>query len=91
MLLLFCVVIVAGAIGWYVISDMNTPFNEKLSTHVKKVEDKVESVADLNKDGVVSIADAKVAVEKTKKVTAKATAKVVDKVKKPRGRKKKTD
>lgn len=91
MLLLFCVVVVAAVIGWYVISDMNKPFVEKFSTHVKKVEDKVESIADVNKDGVVNVADAKVAVEKTKKTAAKATAKVVDKVKKSRGRKKKTD
>lgn len=91
MLLLLCVLIVVGTIMWFVIKDMNKPFNEVLSTHVKKVEDKIESVADVNKDGVVNVADVKVVVEKTKKTTAKATAKVVDKVKKPRGRKKKTD
>lgn len=91
MLLLISVVVVAGVIAWLVIQDMNKPLAEKLSTHVKKVEDKVESIADLNKDGVVNVTDAKVAIEKTKKTTAKATAKVVDKVKKSRGRKKKTD
>lgn len=89
MLLLLCVVIVAGTIMWFVIKDMNEPLADKLSKTAHKVETKVEAVvekvADVNKDGVVNLADAK-AVGKKAKITA---TKVVDKVKKPRGRKKK--
>jgi len=89
MLLLSVIIVAAFAISWFVIKDMNTPLVDKLSATTNKVEDKVEvvveKVADVNKDGKVNLADAK-AVGKKAKITA---TKVVEKVKKPRGRKKK--
>lgn len=53
-------VVVAVAIVWYVINDMNQPL-------AKKIETKIHSVADVNKDGVVNVNDAKAVVTKTKK------------------------
>jgi len=89
MLLFIGVLFVVGVIVWYVIKDMNEPLASKLSTAAHKVEDKVEAVvekvADVNKDGVVNLADAKAAGKKVKITATKA----VDKVKKTRGRKKK--
>lgn len=91
MLLLSVVIIVAVVVAWFVVKDMNQPLADKIATTANKVEDKVEAVvekvADLNKDGKVNLADAKIVAKKTKQVADKA----VDKVKKSRGRKKKTD
>ena len=90
MLLLSVVLVVACVIAWFVIKDMNQPLADKLATAAKKVEDKVEAVvekvADVNKDGVVNIADAKIIANKTKKAAKTA----VEKVKKTPGRKKKS-
>lgn len=90
MLLLSVIIVAALAIAWFVVKDMNKPLAEKITTTVHKVEDKVEAVvekvADVNKDGKVDIADAKIVGKKTKQVADKA----VEQVKKARGRKKKS-
>jgi hypothetical protein len=90
MLLLSLIIVAAFVIAWFVIKDMNKPLAEKISTTAHKVEDKVEAVvekvADLNKDGKVNLADAKIVAKKTKQVADKT----VEQVKKARGRKKKS-
>jgi|NOAtaT_6_FD_contig_51_3245010_length_752_multi_3_in_0_out_0_2 phage-related protein len=61
------------AIAWYVIKDMNTPLVKTVKTTAQKVEDTVEKVVDVNKDGVVNVADVKAAATKVKSVAKKVT------------------
>lgn len=51
----------------------------------------ISSVLDVNGDGKVNLDDAKEAVKKTKKKVKEVTDEVVEKVKKPRGRKPKAE
>lgn len=61
------------AIAWYVVKDMNTPLVKTFKNTAEKVETVVEKVADVNKDGVVNVADAKAAATKVKTVAKKVT------------------
>ncbi len=54
---------------------MNTPLVKTVKTTAQKVETAVEKVVDVNKDGVVSVADVKAAATKVKTAAKKATAK----------------
>jgi creatinine amidohydrolase/Fe(II)-dependent formamide hydrolase-like protein len=49
------------------------------------------NVLDVNKDGKVDLEDAKAAAKKTKKIVKEVTDEVVEKIKKPRGRKPKAE
>lgn len=51
----------------------------------------ISNVLDVNNDGKVDVEDVKAAVEKTKKKVKEVTDEVVEKVKKPRGRKPKAE
>lgn len=55
------------------------------------VQPVISNVLDLNGDGKVNFEDAKEAVKKTKKKVKEVTDEVVEKVKKPRGRKPKAE
>lgn len=75
MLGLVLIVALCVAIAWYVIKDMNTPLVKTAKTTAQKVETAVEKVVDVNKDGVVNVADVKAAATKVKTAAKKATAK----------------
>jgi archaellum component FlaG (FlaF/FlaG flagellin family) len=91
MLVLLCFVVAVLIIAWFVMKDVNTPLadklSDKLSAHTKKVEEVIAPVVIVDTPSAVSSKVTKASTPKTKKITAK----VVDKSKKPRGRRKKTD
>lgn len=55
------------------------------------VQPTISNVLDINGDGKVNLEDAKEAVKKTKKQVKEVTDEVIEKVKKPRGRKPKAE
>ena len=80
-------------IVWYVVNESNKSAIDSLTAAAKKAELTVTKVADINHDGKLTVADVKAVVVEAKAKVAtikKAEKKVVDKVKKTVGRKKKS-
>jgi len=75
MLGLVILVVLFAGIAWYVFKDMNTPLVKTVKATAQKVETAVEKVADVNKDGVVSVADVKAAATKVKTAAKKVAKK----------------